>query len=52
MIKQIIPEDLVYIEIEVVQGNVKFRSFHIEHSNGQIIERCLKWGYSCFLLLD
>ncbi len=39
--KQIIPEDLISIKDRSGTGIVKFQNFHIEHSNGQIIENVL-----------
>jgi lipopolysaccharide transport system ATP-binding protein len=39
--KQIIPKDLTSIKDRSGTGTVKFRTFHIEHSNGQIIENVL-----------
>ena len=39
--KQIIPEDLSEIENRSGNGKVRFRSFHIEHLNGQLIENVL-----------
>tara|TARA_R100000935_G_scaffold16940_4_gene33462 strand:- start:23097 stop:24383 length:1287 start_codon:yes stop_codon:yes gene_type:complete len=39
--QQIIPEDLIFIKDRSGTGIVKFRSFQIEHRNGQIIENVL-----------
>ncbi|MBZ9632348.1 ABC transporter ATP-binding protein [Salegentibacter sp. LM13S] len=39
--KQIIPKDLSLIENRSGNGIVKFDSFHIEHSNGEIVENVL-----------
>lgn len=46
--KQLIPKDLSSIKNRSGNGIVKFNSFHIEHSNGQLIESVLSGDTAIF----